>query len=503
MRYVVMVLGPLPDDMTPAAMKVADGFRFSTDKALQLLSRAPGPVTRAVPEREARTVASVLRGAGLEVELREDSADGPVVIFEEEATAARESSSAVAERPEAVVESAGVDDFGTYYGDPSDSAALESDVVVTATDSGMVADSVVTDYRVADKSVADKSVADDSFADDTVADDTVADDSIDIAGTGSGSADVNVRDIPRDTDGAGRTVMAPPRDPMKTTLVRNPPQLESGGLRRRVASAATLPAFLTLLVTLLALAVTLLPALSAEEARRASSTANTFAATVEGLSGGLPLSAPIIRAELAQVAERSAARLPENGIDYLLVVDADGSVLASWYQAQLGLDSFPAPLREQALERAAAVLDGNDEPSNASWLDGLAASGRRLLSMVGVGTHSAAMEGATVRRLGVTAGAVVVGASPAPLQSAMTRALLTALLVGLIPVLFGVLAALSLTRSLREAITYLLAATDRISHGDFDQTVSLERDDELGQIARAVERMRLSLQTAMERLRRR
>jgi len=69
-------------------------------------------------------------------------------------------------------------------------------------------------------------------------------------------------------------------------------------------------------------------------------------------------------------------------------------------------------------------------------------------------------------------------------------------------VVFGALAALSLSRGVRGAILYLLRATDRISHGDFEREVELKRDDELGQIARAVERMRVSLREAMERLRR-
>lgn len=431
MKYVVMVLGPLPEEMTPVAMRVAEGFNIGSDRALQLLARAPGAVTRAVPEREARAVAAVLQRAGLQVEVREESAQGPVVILEQP----------VAAPPERV-------EVGVHDADEvTDVAPEPSPHPVERSDSQ--------------------------------------------------------RDPLRSTDGAGRTVTAPPRDPMKTTLVREPARLERGGLRRRVASAATLPAFVTLLVTLLALAVTLLPALTAEEARRASSTAHAFAATVEGLSGGLPLSAPIIRAELAQVAERSAARLSSQGIDYLLLADADGSVLAAWYQAQVGADSFPPALLERVREQAAAVLAGQAEADNGSWWGGLVRSGRRLLSMAGFGAQESAMEGTTVRRLGVTAGAVVVGASPAPLQSAVARALLTALLVGLIPVLFGVLAALSLTRSLRDAITYLLSAADSISHGNFEQSVSLERDDELGQIARAIERMRLSLQTAMERLRRR
>jgi len=92
---------------------------------------------------------------------------------------------------------------------------------------------------------------------------------------------------------------------------------------------------------------------------------------------------------------------------------------------------------------------------------------------------------------------------PASLRTQLGQVLLTTLLVGLIPVLFAVLAALSLTRGLTDAIRYLLVAADRISHGDFERPVELERDDELGQIGKAVERMRLSLHESMERLRRR
>src|SRR5690606_41250736 len=89
------------------------------------------------------------------------------------------------------------------------------------------------------------------------------------------------------------------------------------------------------------------------------------------------------------------------------------------------------------------------------------------------------------------------------LRGELGRVLLTSLLVGLVPVLFAVLAALSLTRGVTDAVRYLLVATDRISHGDFEKPVELERDDELGQIAGAVERMRISLREGMERLRRR
>jgi HAMP domain-containing protein len=48
-----------------------------------------------------------------------------------------------------------------------------------------------------------------------------------------------------------------------------------------------------------------------------------------------------------------------------------------------------------------------------------------------------------------------------------------------------------------------VAAADKISLGQLDTPVSAERNDEIGDLARALERMRLSLEAAMERLRKR
>src|SRR5690606_4740152 len=217
---------------------------------------------------------------------------------------------------------------------------------------------------------------------------------------------------------AGATTTTPPRDPMKTTLTREPPDVERHGLSRRIATAATLPAVLTLLAALLVLTFTLLPLLRAQQAERAQGTATAVAATVEGLSGGLPLSSPLVRTQLRAVEDRSASQLATLSGSFMAIVEPDGAVLP-----------------------------------------------------------------------GVAAGSAGV--------------LRTSLLVGFVPVLFAVLAALSLTRGVTDAVRYLLVATDRISHGDFEKPVELERDDELGQIAGAVERMRISLREGMERLRRR
>jgi len=54
-----------------------------------------------------------------------------------------------------------------------------------------------------------------------------------------------------------------------------------------------------------------------------------------------------------------------------------------------------------------------------------------------------------------------------------------------------------------QPIERLVLAADAISMGDLDQPVTVERNDEIGDLAQALERMRLSLEAAMERLRKR
>lgn len=470
MNYVVVVLDPVPQDLSSAAAKVAEGFRIPADKAVALLQRAPGPVTREVPERQARSVAQILHDAGFAVELREGGAGGARVPW-------------------------------------PDSQAPVTDTEAAAPISDVPRQEVARRASVErdDKPRSREAVADGHDDSETAEDEPYADSGSGYQGGGERAIrDTSVRTGARDAKYAaplpGHTVPQPPRDPMKTTLTREPPQLDRHSLRRRIATAATLPALLTLLVMLLALSVTLLPMLRAEQARRAGEVATAMAATIEGMSRGLPLSAPVTVGELERVAELSRAALSGRGIDFLAVLNADGTPLVAWEAsgASQGLSTAAADLA-----RARAADARGAEVAVEPWLDSLKASWQRLLAMVGLAREPLVAAAAPVSRGEVRLGSVVVAVDPSALRSSLGQVLLTTLLVGLIPVLFAVLAALSLTRGLTSAISYLLVAADRISHGDFEHTVELRRDDELGQIAAAIDRMRISLREGMERLRRR
>lgn len=86
--YVVFLQAPVPDDLDSAAAWLADSFGLPLERAFRLFDRAPGAVTRPVGRTEAIEVASVLRAAGMYVEIREGTAKGPAVQWDEGANAA-------------------------------------------------------------------------------------------------------------------------------------------------------------------------------------------------------------------------------------------------------------------------------------------------------------------------------------------------------------------------------------------------------------------------------
>lgn len=515
MNYVVVVLDPVPEDLGGAAAVVAEGFRIPADRALALLKRAPGPVTREVPERQARNVAQILSKAGLTVEMREGDANGRSVDWRSQDDAGRVTDGGVsplvtggAAHAESAVETVPLTVTDPATRRTGESVRASGVYEATDTDSGYrparSVRSAVTfeepEVREAERSrdpytSSSPSTQDSAYASSVQTETEVRD---------TRSSEPNVRATYAQGGAApvpGHTVPQAPRDPMKTTLTHEPPQLDRRSLRRRIATAATLPAVLTLLVMLLALSVTLLPVLRVEQARRAGEIATSVAATIEGMAGGLPLSAPLVRLELQRVESASHIALAGRGMSFMAVLDVDGSPLAGWEATGPGGSALSEDSERLARARAADArgVDVTVEP----WLESLKASWQGVLAIVGLAEEPLVAAAAPVRRGDVRLGTVVVAQDPSGLRSSLGQVLLTTLLVGLIPVLFSILAALSLTRGLTNAISYLLVAADRISHGEFEQPVELNRDDELGQIAGAIDRMRISLREGMERLRRR
>ena len=98
---------------------------------------------------------------------------------------------------------------------------------------------------------------------------------------------------------------------------------------------------------------------------------------------------------------------------------------------------------------------------------------------------------------------IAVGVPVDGAQAQLRNTLLILLLAGLIAALIGVALAARATRRIVEPIERLVKAANAISLGDLSQTVRPEVNDEMGDLAQALERMRLSLDAAMNRLRKR
>lgn len=604
MKYIVEVREPVPSNLGEIADKVAASFHITEDKALALLHRAPGAVTRAVSEREADVVAGIFRRAGLNVvkrpveavERRSEGvgsasgapaepggpvagagegggasgaeagvggeADGGSAAGAEPAPAAGSEGLAGSEGAAGSWGAAGVEPAGETDVGPEVDSGVEPDEGVPG-DAGDVWDAPLDgggqppldafsrregfDADGAELSWTGSGVeppdasggatfgrasrgvgggALDVGTDD--ADD--ADDAAALAGEASGAATAAPESVRRSqTPEAVRRSQTPETvrrsqtpetmrrsqtpetvrrsetpETMRKTLTRGPGEatLQRGGLRRRVALAAILPAVLTLVVMVVAMAVTVMPLLRSQQQTRASDAARSEASALAALTGGVPLDAQSLQAPLIDAARRSQAALAPSGVRLMVVTDPTGKPLAGWYGPAVTPAAMPAAVRQRVAGLALAAVAGQSRP-NENLATSLRDTWHAVLAMLGAGAAADVYGGAPVMSGGQAIGAVVVGVPPAGTGSRVASAFLTTVLVGLVPVLVAILVAMGLTRGLRGTIQYLLQAADRISRGDLEEPVSLESRDELGQLARAIERMRVSLQEGMERLRRR
>lgn len=74
MKYQIYLLEPLPDDVPAACQELADAFNLAADEVEQLVARAPGAITRALPLEEAEDTLDFVLAAGFVAELREAAA---------------------------------------------------------------------------------------------------------------------------------------------------------------------------------------------------------------------------------------------------------------------------------------------------------------------------------------------------------------------------------------------------------------------------------------------
>lgn len=98
---------------------------------------------------------------------------------------------------------------------------------------------------------------------------------------------------------------------------------------------------------------------------------------------------------------------------------------------------------------------------------------------------------------------IAVGVPTNEAQANLRNTLLLVLGVSLLALALAAALAVRSARRVVQPIERLVKVADAISMGDLTRPVQVDRNDEIGDLAQALERMRLSLDAAMERLRRR
>ena len=86
------------------------------------------------------------------------------------------------------------------------------------------------------------------------------------------------------------------------------------------------------------------------------------------------------------------------------------------------------------------------------------------------------------------------------IQASLKKSQLIFLIIGIIAVVLGFVLSGRLAKMLTTSVKSLTKAADQISMGDFDTKIDVKTGDEIEELANSIDRMKRSLQKAMERL---
>ena len=269
-------------------------------------------------------------------------------------------------------------------------------------------------------------------------------------------------------------------------------------LRSKFLLAAILPTLLTVASAVAAILLTVPGALRGLLLESARNPAIALAGGVGGLIPGNALDGKTI-GQLQNALELSRATFSNQNVEFVMVTDAIGNPVAGWYGQEPSLAAVPSQVRAYVQTQARRATARAYMQNNSIPL-GTYNPPSRLVDAAGTPLEVAAYP---ITRDANTIGTAVVGMSSQAISSRVQGTLITTLIASTLPVILAVLIAMLLARSITTNIIRLVKAADRISLGQLEEPVGLRTNDELNELGEALERMRVSLQESLERLRRR
>ncbi|WP_278911747.1 HAMP domain-containing protein [Deinococcus wulumuqiensis] len=513
MKYTVLIRQPVPEEIRPQLEEqLVSRFGLSAEQAQRLAARRSGRLMKPTSQARAELLVQVFESVGAQVSLEEVRADGPgaaapvpVPAVPADPVSAGQSS-AGAPDPFA---SAGASDpftpssdlFADLFSAPASSSTVVGAVPGGLTPTGSTAGGLTGVAGAGTGAAPQVPPLDVNDADPDVLPDWARSPAPargrpdreapaaggDGAGNQTGNDDwadfTGSLSMPEsDTLQVSRPAGAAPRQSTEfltevgdEAVVNAQPR---HSLTQQIRLGTLAPLVLSGLLTLGLLLLTL-PRL---EQRLVQSSAQTLASVIgTTLPGGAA----------AQAAQLGAAvRDPNVGFVRLEVPGGNATLRSSATSDLPALNTRLAAWSGSA--RPAGRLRVGNQDYAVSRVSIVRGSGGVLRSVPAGQENSAPV----VRR--VTVG-VASAQAAASLRSTLGLVVLTTLLGLLLALAFAARAA----RQIVGPLERLVEVADAISLGDLTRPVRMERNDEIGDLAQALERMRLSLEAAMDRLRRR
>lgn len=449
-KYVVEVVEHPQEDQRILAERLAEAFGVGMQQAEALLKRLPGVVTRAVPQDEAYKVAQLLQEAGLVTAVR---AETPVTV-----------AAAVTEAPVG-----------------QDVSAVKPAPVMTE-----------ASKRPATPPPAFQNVT-----------------KSDVANSGERPAPKAAPKAPPTMTPAHTA--APSRRKKDSAATEVPLMAPTGNdsvkpqrswrisLRTKFLLVGIMPALLTITAALIAVVFTVQPVLRSQLLETARTSSIAFGSSIGGLVNENDLTAPQARAQVQALLDASRADFQAQNVHFVVVTDQGGNQVAGWYGDSSDITTVPQTVSTE-IQLQARRADAREFIAQNDIPQGPVNQPSRLSTTSG---NAIEMASSAIQRGGQTIGAVVIGVTDQAVMSRVRSVLYTTSVAGILPVLFAILVAAYLARRLTGNILYLIRSAEQISRGDLSQNVDLSTNDELGDLSKAIERMRVSLEEGLERLRRR
>lgn len=264
-----------------------------------------------------------------------------------------------------------------------------------------------------------------------------------------------------------------------------------GRLRNKLVAMAIIPTLLAVAAALVVTWFTVRPALYAQLLESARNPAIAAAASLSTVLAGSESDEAQRYLRLQETIQISRQTFPRDSISFIIATDAEGNPLSAWFAGTESLvddEALRVAVQQQA-QQAVAQSPLSENPSTSLAIAGQ----RRRIEVVAqpLGSHEAVF------------GAVVVGISDAVVVQRVSAIVRNMLLFSLIPILLAILFALNRARALTDAMLYLAKQADAISLGQLDIPIDVRSNDELYDLGEALERLRVSMRLALERLRRR